>query len=150
MWNLNASLIVRWLQLAYINVGGYNVITVDWSSIAKDINYAVPAELTLSVGSKIAEFLDRLIDHTKTNASDIHLIGHSLGAHVMGSCGLHLKSGKIGRITGEYCIAYDCGPHEIYHVCIRIFMKLYHNRMTLNSRKKRKPNVLKSCITRAV
>lgn len=74
---------------------------MDWSSIANTIMYNKPAYLTLSVGKVIAEFLDRLVTHTGTHASDIHLIGHSLGAHVMGSCGSHFKSGKIGRITGE-------------------------------------------------
>jgi len=74
---------------------------VDWSYIAENIFLPIPTILTVSVGSVVAEFLDRLIAHTGIHASDIHLIGHSLGAHVMGACGSNLKSGKIGRITGE-------------------------------------------------
>jgi len=87
--------------IAYVDTGGYNVISVDWSSIADNIIYHKPAVLTSSVGNVIAKFLDNMIAYTGTQASDIHLIGHSLGAHVMGSCGFNLKSGKIGRITGE-------------------------------------------------
>lgn len=60
--------------------------------------------MTASVGYVISEFLDRLVELTGINPSNIHLIGHSLGAHVVGSCGYHFKSGKIGRITGERII----------------------------------------------
>jgi len=70
---------------------------VDWSSIADDCNYPVPASLTSAVGSAIARFLDRLVGATETKPSDIHLIGHSLGAHVAGSCCSNFKSGKIGQ-----------------------------------------------------
>ncbi|XP_022166001.1 lipase member H-B-like [Myzus persicae] len=88
------------IKTAYVDVGGYNVVTVDWSKIAEDIIYHKPAILTAPVGKVIAEFLDRMVAYTGTQASDIHLLGHSLGAHVMGSCGSNFKSGKIGRITG--------------------------------------------------
>lgn len=54
------------------------------------------------MGAKIAEFLDRVVEITKLRTSDIHFIGHSLGAHVAGSSGYNLKSGKIGRITGKH------------------------------------------------
>uniref|UniRef100_A0A2H8TZ83 Pancreatic triacylglycerol lipase n=1 Tax=Melanaphis sacchari TaxID=742174 RepID=A0A2H8TZ83_9HEMI len=88
------------IRNAYIDVGGFNVISVDWSSIAKDPKYPVPAILTRAIGSTVAKFLDRLVGVTGIESSDIHLIGHSLGAHVVGSCGSYFKSGKIGRITG--------------------------------------------------
>lgn len=86
---------------AYIDTGGYNVFSVDWSHISKDIIYSTPAILTLSVGIVVAEFFERVVAYTGIYPSDVHLIGHSLGAHVMGSCGSNFKLGKIGRITGE-------------------------------------------------
>lgn len=89
-------------QSAYVDTGGFNIISVDWSSFANDVNYPEPAILTASIGYAIAKFLDRLVKITSINASDIHLIGHSLGAHVLGICGSYFKNGKIGRITGEY------------------------------------------------
>jgi len=98
---MNNNIIFNVKLLAYVDIGGFNVISVDWSRIADDPKYPVPAYLTRVVGSAIAAFLDRLVDATGIKPSDIHLIGHSLGAHVVGSCGSNFKSGKIGRITGK-------------------------------------------------
>lgn len=57
--------------------------------------------LTKPVGKVIAEFLEHLVDLELITGSAIHVIGHSLGAHVAGVCGRSFKYGKIGRITGE-------------------------------------------------
>ncbi|KAE9538554.1 hypothetical protein AGLY_005653 [Aphis glycines] len=113
--NFNGVFIIN---TAYIDVGGFNVISVDWSSIAEDPNYPVPAALTKAVGSAIAKFLDRLVDVTGIDPLHIHLIGHSLGAHVVGSCGFHFKSGKIGRITGLDAAApgYEAIPIHLPHL----------------------------------
>lgn len=95
------------IYLAYIDTGSkFNIITVDWSHIAENIVYPAPAIKTEAVGRAFADFLDRLIDYTGLKPVDIHLIGHSLGAHVVGAAGAHLKSGKVGRITGKHC--RDC------------------------------------------
>lgn len=73
---------------------------MDWS--ANGVNeYEESAVDTDAVGSTLAQFLDQLVKYTGLKPTDIHLIGHSLGAHVVGSAGAHLKSGKVGRITGE-------------------------------------------------
>lgn len=77
---------------------------MDWSHIAENIIYPAAAIETEAVGCAFADFLDRLISYTGLKPSDIHLIGHSLGAHVVGAAGAHLKSGKVGRITGEQFI----------------------------------------------
>jgi len=103
------------IKTAYVNFGGYNIITMDWSHIGKSIIYPAPAIKTEAVGCSCSEFLDRVIHLTGLNPQDIHLIGHSLGAHVVGACGSHLKTGKVGRITGldparpgfEICVIQD-------------------------------------------
>jgi hypothetical protein len=130
---------------AYVDTGGYNVFTVDWSHIAEDIIYSTPAILTLSVGKLIAEFFERLIAHTGTHPSDIHLIGHSLGAHVMGSCGSNFKSEKIGRITGEQIGCIPLNNDRAIYYCNRKFdtdSKIEVNiiqRLNNNRLKKKKP-----------
>lgn len=52
------------------------------------------------MGRHVAELIDYL--HTKKNINYdlVHILGHSLGAHVSGFAGFHTKGGIIGRITG--------------------------------------------------
>ncbi|XP_017777372.1 PREDICTED: endothelial lipase-like isoform X2 [Nicrophorus vespilloides] len=71
-----------------------NLIVVDWSRAAKQIYFTAMSN-TYQVGKEIARFLLDL----DTDLSMVHLIGHSLGAHVAGIAGDCLD-GKIGRITG--------------------------------------------------
>lgn len=73
---------------------------MDWSETGKN-DYITSAKNTNEVGSTLAQFLDQLVKHTGLKPADIHLIGHSLGAHVVGAAGAYLKSGKVGRITGK-------------------------------------------------
>lgn len=81
--------------------GNYNVITADWSRVASNLLYPMPAYLTYRVGSVIAELLENFVNLASINPSDIHVLGHSLGAHVSGACGDAFSLGKIGRITGR-------------------------------------------------
>lgn len=83
-------------------LGGINIISVDWSVIALNPKYPKPAALTVAIGMVIATFLERVVDVTQISPNDVHLIGYSLGAHVVGSCGRNFKRGKLARITGEY------------------------------------------------
>lgn len=91
---------VSCIKTAYLNVGGYNVITVDWGSIAGNRNYMLPLLMSSRIGARLSEVLDNIVDLGMVEPANIHLIGHSLGAHIAGVCGSLLKSGTIGRITG--------------------------------------------------
>lgn len=62
--------------------------------------YPMPAYLTAEVGSIIAKLLENFVNLAVIDPADIHVIGHSLGAHVSGACGAAFSLGKIGRITG--------------------------------------------------
>lgn len=85
---------------AYVDAGGFNIITADWNRVAKNILYPMPAYLTVQVGSIVAKMLENVVNLAMIDPSDIHVIGHSLGAHVSGACGAAFSLGKIGRITG--------------------------------------------------
>ena len=50
------------------------------------------------------EFIDFLVANTGAPFSSIHLIGHSLGAHVVGGAGAAVTLGRIPRITGKQLI----------------------------------------------
>ncbi|CAI6348190.1 unnamed protein product [Macrosiphum euphorbiae] len=88
------------IKTAYVDAGGFNIITADWNRVASNILYPMPAYLTVQVGSIIAKMLENVVNLAVIDPSDIHVIGHSLGAHVSGACGAAFSLGKIGRITG--------------------------------------------------
>eukprot|EP00105_Crassostrea_gigas_P012983 XP_011429161.1 PREDICTED: pancreatic lipase-related protein 2 [Crassostrea gigas] len=77
--------------------GDFNVIVVDWGSGAK-WPYEQAAGNGFLVGAELAALLTYIRDHAHVKLSDVHIIGHSLGAQVAGLAGHSLTN--IGRITG--------------------------------------------------
>lgn len=93
----------KWLQNtieALLIRENANVIAVDWSELAGNPIYPWSAGSTKYVGRQIANLLDALIKTYNITGERIHLIGHSLGAQVMGYTGM-LTHSKIGRVTGK-------------------------------------------------
>ena len=77
-----------------------NVINIDWSIGAKSLNYLTARYATESVGIVVAKQLDFLHQRAGLNMSSVTIIGFSLGAHVAGFTGKHVKTGRIGKIVG--------------------------------------------------
>ncbi|XP_002917576.2 pancreatic lipase-related protein 2 isoform X2 [Ailuropoda melanoleuca] len=75
-----------------------NCICVDWESGARAL-YSQAVQNTRVVGAEIAFFIQNLLTLLGYSPEDVHLIGHSLGAHVAGEAGRRL-GGHVGRITG--------------------------------------------------
>lgn len=92
----------RSMRDAYLSKGEYNVVLVDWESLAAQL-YDDSAADTRIVGKYLAELI---IDLNKTfglSYKNVHLIGHSLGSHVSAFAGKHIirtVNEKIARITG--------------------------------------------------
>ena len=85
-------------NLSFLEVAGYNFISVDWNSLAQlalDIR-----KNTKDVGNHIADFIGELDNLYPSNSiiKSIHLIGASLGAQVLGYTGLSWN-GTLPRIT---------------------------------------------------
>ncbi|XP_068251236.1 pancreatic triacylglycerol lipase-like isoform X2 [Palaemon carinicauda] len=76
-----------------------NVISVTWSAGSYTVSYFVIQEKVPSVGDDISKLLLFLIDGAGLSIDKIHLIGHSLGAHVVGYAGKKMN-GSLSRITG--------------------------------------------------
>ena len=71
--------------------------------MAGDNNYLRSAASTRNVGKNVAMVIDHIVTNHDTNLENIHIIGHSLGAHAAGFAGMYLRSDKqkkVGRITG--------------------------------------------------
>ena len=55
----------------------------------------------MDVGAYVATLLDYLAESEGLDLSDVHIAGHSLGAHVAGVAGSKVTAGKVGKITGK-------------------------------------------------
>lgn len=88
------------IKNAYLATMDVNVIAVDWSPIADSFLYPIVAYQTKDVGLYVGQFLDALSARYGVHGDQIHLIGHSLGAHVMGRAAATTKL-KVDRITGN-------------------------------------------------
>ncbi|XP_014244417.1 pancreatic triacylglycerol lipase-like isoform X2 [Cimex lectularius] len=87
------------LKDTYLDVGDYNIIIFDWSNDANK-SYRFAKTAVTKAGKIVASFIDSLVKKHKVKSEDLHLIGHSLGAHVSGVAGYFTTTGQIGRITG--------------------------------------------------
>lgn len=76
-----------------------NAIVVDWSKSA-DGNYARAAASVPSVGEYMGDFLKWFVKAGLSKWNKIHLVGHSLGAHVVGIAGRR-ADGLPTRVTGK-------------------------------------------------
>ncbi|CAH1176386.1 unnamed protein product [Phaedon cochleariae] len=83
----------------YLQLGNYNVILVNTERLFAGISYPTAARNVLPVGQFTAKFIDFLVTRG-LKLSATHLIGMSLGAHVVGIAGQLLTSGKVSRVTG--------------------------------------------------
>jgi len=83
-----------------------NIIAVQWEALANlvtasdSICYNIAAQSTKLVGKRTAELIEFLVSEKMATISNVHVLGHSLGAHCAGFTGKHLTIGKLGRITG--------------------------------------------------
>lgn len=75
-----------------------NFISVDWGLLAAGPDYPRAVANVESVGSLTGNFVKFLISKG-ADLSRFHLIGFSLGAHVVGKAG-QTMNGDIPRITG--------------------------------------------------
>lgn len=91
------------LMNAYLKLGGYNVLLLDWSEY--NVGTYTATLLRMSKISRIVgEAMLNLFSHGM-DAKKFHCVGHSFGAHSCGIMGrelIRISNGeyKFGRITG--------------------------------------------------
>ncbi|XP_049816195.1 pancreatic triacylglycerol lipase-like [Schistocerca nitens] len=72
-----------------------NVFIVQWDG---EVNYFQATQDIRVVALEIAALIKHLVVKCGLRGSDVHLVGHSLGAHTCGYVGQHVPG--VGRITG--------------------------------------------------
>ncbi|XP_012276801.1 pancreatic triacylglycerol lipase [Orussus abietinus] len=90
---------VEWfknLTYAILNKTDSNVIGVDWKK-GSSTSYMQAASNTRIVASEIARVIRYFVEQYSADVSTFHLLGHSLGAHIMGYVGKNISG--IARIT---------------------------------------------------
>ncbi|XP_057318075.1 pancreatic triacylglycerol lipase-like [Microplitis mediator] len=89
---------VKEMRNELLQHGDYNIIIVDWAGGSLPL-YTQATANTRLVGLEIAHLVKHLHMNYGLEMGDVHLIGHSLGAHTAGYAGEKLE-GEVGRITG--------------------------------------------------
>lgn len=84
---------------AFLAVQDANVIVVDWNRVANS-NYNTAVRGVPNVGQHLGNFLVWLINNAGGNWNNVHLIGFSLGAHVVGNAG-RTAGRRAARVTGQ-------------------------------------------------
>lgn len=91
---------VKQLAKAYLKKRDANIFIVDWGQGASHINYLQVASNTRIVGAEVTRFVKYLINEKNLTLDKVHLIGHSLGAHICGYISKQLNNfRKIDQIT---------------------------------------------------
>ncbi|KAM3965493.1 pancreatic lipase-related protein 2-like [Aphomia sociella] len=83
---------------AYLGKSDTNVIVLDWRRLALS-DYVTAVLGVPAVGRGLAQFIRFLNSVTGVPYNSIHLVGFSLGAHLVGNAGREL-GGQLARVTG--------------------------------------------------
>jgi pimeloyl-ACP methyl ester carboxylesterase len=83
----------------YLAIDNYNVILVDWSSVASNIIYPTVRRQTDTIGELVSQFLNYLQTSRDGLYSTMHCIGHSLGAHICNEAAKFVGRVNLGRVT---------------------------------------------------
>ncbi|XP_041761987.1 pancreatic lipase-related protein 3-like [Anopheles merus] len=85
---------------ALLYANDVNIISIDWSDTAGLLDYILLRLRLDQVAASLAGFVDFLHNTTNLDLSQLHLVGHSLGAHLAGLSGKRVTSGRVGAIIG--------------------------------------------------
>lgn len=87
------------LSNTYLELGDFNVIYVEWSAVSSE-EFMLAVILFPYVARRLSVLLKAIIE-TYNYKQDIQLIGHGIGAHILGYAA-KLSKKRIARITGQY------------------------------------------------
>lgn len=89
-----------YIRDAYMELGEFNVIYVDWGAGAQTPNYIAARNRVGPTGTALGGFIRFLCDTSGASTRDMTIVGYSLGAHVAGFAGKALTgSYRLGAIV---------------------------------------------------
>ena len=93
------------LSSAYLSVGHYNVILIDWSKAAEYLWYWKVARSVPLVAERVTQLIDFLQSQAGLDPSKTKVIGHSLGGHVVGLAARN-ANGDIAEAVGKFKLVF--------------------------------------------
>lgn len=89
----------RLVRTSHLQVEDVNVIIINWDKCATNEIYFASQKCVPEVGKYVGEFIETMSQTYGYSKADIKLVGHSLGAHIVGNMGKN-TNGEIGIIVG--------------------------------------------------
>lgn len=97
---------VREIVEAYLTRNDFNILTVDWSLLAKD-NYIFASSVHLpKVGKALGDELFLML-RSSLDIDKLHLVGHSLGGHLIGEVSRQILDRSNGTMKLKRLSALD-------------------------------------------
>ncbi|XP_053674095.1 pancreatic triacylglycerol lipase-like [Anopheles nili] len=85
------------IRTGYLLQNKCNLLMADWSEVA-NIRYLQARTLVQKIGLRIGQLLANFTEGAGIEHGQVHVIGHSLGAHIAGKVGRYFD-GKLSRVT---------------------------------------------------
>lgn len=90
-WNADAHHVaMEPVRNAYLRINSSHVLMADWRDIA-GLRYFIARDKIAQVGKRICQLLRTFMKQSNVTSNQIHVIGHSLGAHVATHVGRCIK-----------------------------------------------------------
>ncbi|KAL5277424.1 hypothetical protein ACFFRR_002579 [Megaselia abdita] len=99
-WDNSQNMLIKNSYLKNGRNEVYNVIIVDWSVYSDSSNYYASKSKCSVAGAALGKLIDWMHSEVGLSFASLDLIGHSLGAHVVGFAGKTVTQGKIHTIYG--------------------------------------------------
>ena len=87
------------ISLAFLNVGDYNIILIDWRDAANH-SYLMSVRSVPLVSQRVAFLINFLENNANLDPNKTVIIGHSLGAHIA-SLSARFAASKIAEVIGK-------------------------------------------------
>lgn len=95
-WNADAEHVaLETVRNSYLKLNSSHLLMADWRDIA-NMRYVIARELISLVGLRICELLKVFVDQARIGPESIHIVAHSLGAHISTHVG-RCFNGEIAR-----------------------------------------------------